>query len=147
MTINVSKTKYMICSRGKIRKQSTLYFNRTAIERVHTFCYLGDMLKYNKTFQAAMKNNVDKAKKALFKLDVLMSKIDLEIDTEIHPFDVMIKPILLYGCEVCRNFLRRLLRIRKSAPKAMTYGELGLQELKFSIWQRMASFWKETFVR
>ena len=100
MTINVSKTKYMICSRGKIRKQSTLYINRTAIERVDTFCYLGVVLKYNNTFQAAMKNHVDKAKKALFKLDVLMSKIDLEIDTKLHLFDVMIKPILLYGCEV-----------------------------------------------
>ena len=129
MTINVSKTKYMICSRGKIRKQSTLYINRTAIERVDTFCHLGVVVKYNNTFQAAMKNNVDKAKKALFKLDDLMSKIDLEIDTKLHLFDVMIKPILRYGCEVWghedieqievfhRNFLRRLLRIRKSAPK------------------------------
>ena len=100
MTINVSETKYIICSRCKIGKQSTLYINRTAIERVDTFCYLGVMLKENNTFQAAMKNNVDKAKKALFKLDVLMSKINLEIDTKIHLFDVMIKPILLYGCEV-----------------------------------------------
>ena len=101
-----------------------------------------------------MKNNVDKAKKGLFKLDVLMSKIDLEIDTKLHLFDVMIKPILVYGCEVWghedieqievfhRNFLRRLLRARKSAPKAMTYGELGQQVLKITIWQKMACFWK-----
>ena len=155
MTIIISKTKFMICSRGKIRKQSTVYIIRTAIERVDTFCYLGIMLKYNNTFQAAMKNNVDKAKKALFKLDVLMSRIDLEIDTKIHLFDVMIKPLLLYGCEEWghgdieqievfhRNFFRRLLRIQKSAPKAMTYGELGQQELKFTIWQRKASFWKK----
>ena len=113
------------------------------------------MLKYNDTFQAALKNNVDKAKKALFKLDVPMGKIHPEKDTKIHLFDVMIKPILLYGCEVWwhenieqteffhRNFLRRLLRQRKSAPKAMTYGELGQQELEYTIWQRMASFWKK----
>ena len=55
MTINVSKTKYMICSRGKIRKKSFIYINKTAIERVDTFCYLGVMLKYNNTFQAAIK--------------------------------------------------------------------------------------------
>ena len=79
-----------------------------------------------------MKNNVDEAKRALFKLDVLMSKIDLEINTKTHLFDVMIKPILLYGFEVWghedieqteffhRTFLRRLLQLRKSAPKAMT---------------------------
>ena len=76
-----------------------------------------------------MTNNVDKAKKALFKLDVLMSVIELEIDTKIHLFDVIIKPILLNGCEVWdhenieqievfhRNFFRRLLRIRKSTLK------------------------------
>ena len=155
MTKNVSKTKYMICSRGKIRKQSTLYINRTAIERLDKFCYLGVMLKYSNTFQAAVKNNVVKPKKALFKLDVLMSKFDLERDAKIHLFDVMTKPIILYGCEVWgheyteeievfhQNFVRRLLRIRKSAPKAMTYGELGQQELKFTIWQRMAYFWEK----
>ena len=42
-----------------------------------------------------------------------------------------------------RNFLRKILRIRKGAPKAMIYGELGQTELKFSIWQRMASYWKK----
>ena len=68
MTINVSKTKYMICSRGRIGKQSTLYIIRTAIERVDKFCYLGVMLKYNNTFQAAMKNNVDKAKKGTIQI-------------------------------------------------------------------------------
>ena len=104
---------------------------------------------------SVMKNNVDRAKKTLFKLDVLMSKMDLEIDTKIHLFDVMREPILLYGCEVWghedieqfedfhRNFLRRLLRIRKNAPIAMSYGEIGKHELKFTIWQKMASFWKK----
>ena len=112
------------------------------------------MLKYNDTFQVVRKYNVDKAKKALFKLDVLMSKIDLGIDIKILLFDEMIKPILLYGCEVWghedieqievfhRNFLRRLLRIRKSAPKAMTYGELGQQVLKFTIGKEWHLFGK-----
>ena len=111
------------------------------------------MLKTNNTFHAAMENNADEAKKVLFKLDVLLCKIDLKIDTKINLFDVMIKPILLYGCEVwghenieqtevvhCK-FLRRRLRVQKRTPKAMTYGELGQQELKFTIGQRMASFW------
>ena len=154
----VSKTKLLICSRGEIRKQSTFYINRTAIQRVDTFCYLGVMLKYNNTLQAAMKNNVDKAKKVLFKFDVRMSKIDLEIDTKINFFDLMIKPNLLYGCEVWghedieqievfhRNFLRRLLRIQKNAPKAMTYGELGQQELN-SQYGKEGHFLEKTFVR
>ena len=43
------------------------------------------------------------------------------------------------------NFLRRVLRARKSVPKGMIYGELGRKELKFIIWQRMANFWKKRF--
>ena len=128
--------------------------NNTAIERVDTFCYLGVVFKYNNTFQAAIKNNVDKAKKALFKLEVLFSKIDFGIDTKLHLFDAVIKPILLYGCEVWgyesmeqieifhRCFLRRVLRVRKNAPKAMVYGELGEKELKYTVCKRMASFWR-----
>ena len=42
-----------------------------------------------------------------------------------------------------RNFLRKMLRIRKGVPKAMIYGELGQTEMKFSIWQRMAFYWKK----
>ena len=75
-----------------------------------------------------------------------------------HLFDVVIKPILRYGCEVWgpedieqtevihRNFLRRLLRIRKSAPKVMTYGELGQQELKLQYGKEWHLFGKK-FVR
>ena len=132
--------------------------NNTAIERVDTFCYLGVVFKYNNTFQAAIKNNVDKAKKVLFKLEVLFSKIDFGIDTKLHLFDAVIKPISLYGCEVWgyesmeqidifhRYFLRRVLRVRKNAPKAMVYGELGEKELKYSV-EKNGIFLEKTYQR
>ena len=94
----------MVCSRGKTRKKISVY--STAIEGVDTFCYLGVVLKYNKIFQAAIKNNVDKAKKGLFyrfKLDVLLSKVDFGIDTKLHLFNAVIKAILFNGCEVWGN--------------------------------------------
>ena len=155
MTINASKTKFMICSRGKTRKTPTFVVNGIEIERVDTFCYLGIIFKYNNTFQSSIKNNVDKAKKALFKLEVISSKIDFELETKLNLSDTLIQPILLYGCEIWghenveqieifhRNFLRRILRVRKSVPKAMIYGELGRKEFKYAIWKRMASFWKK----
>ena len=42
-----------------------------------------------------------------------------------------------------RHFLRRVLRVRKTAPKAIIYGKLGQKEPKCTIWQIMASFWKK----
>ena len=60
MSLSVTNTKYMICSRGEIRKPPYLYLIRTAIERVDTCCFLGLSFKYD--------NN-------------LKSRIDLELDT------------------------------------------------------------------
>ena len=69
-------------------------------------------------------------------METLLGKVDLEIETKLHLFDTMDLPILIYGCEVWgfdeieqievfhRNFLRRVLRVRKRVPKGMIYGEL-----------------------
>ena len=61
MKINVAKTNFMICSRGKIRKYSDVFVYGTSIECVDTFLYLGIVVKFNNTFQKTIKNNVDKA--------------------------------------------------------------------------------------
>ena len=75
--------------------------------------------------------------------------------TRLHLFDSLILPILLYGCELWgyenieqievlhRNVFRRMLELRKSAPKAMVYGEVGRHEIKFTVWKRMINFWKK----
>ena len=45
-----------VFSRGKVKNVKTLYLDNTPIERVDTLTYLGVMLKYNNTFQAAIKH-------------------------------------------------------------------------------------------
>ena len=154
LRINVSKTKFIVFSRVKVKNVKTLNLDNTPIERVDTFTYLGVMLKYNITFQAAIKHNVEKAKKALFKLEMTWLKVDVSLETKIYLFDHMIMPILLYGCEIWgynnfeqievfhRNYLRRLLKLRKGVPNPMIYGELGRQEIVFTVWKRMLTFWK-----
>ena len=71
-----------------------------------------------------MKRNIEMTKKALLKIDILMSKKDIQERTRLHLFDSLILPILLYGCELWgyekieqievfhRNFLRRMLELR-----------------------------------
>ena len=95
--------------------------NGNQIDRVNTFCYLGTIFKNNNSCQSSMKNNVDEAKKALFKLEVLSSEIDFELETKLNLFDTLIKPIFVYGREIWgpenferieishHNFLRRIL--------------------------------------
>ena len=94
--------------------------------------------------QAAIKNNVDKAKKALLKLEVLFSKIDFGIDTKLHLFDAVIKPILLYGCEVwgyesmeqIENFSSLFSETPASSTKkcSESYGIWGVEEKRIEIY-------------
>ena len=149
LRINIEKTKCIIFSKGKVRKTNTFYINGQVIERVDQFCYLGIVFKYNNTFQESIKLNVDKARKALFKLKSFATKVNLSTQVMLHLFDHAILPILLYGCEIWgyenieqievfhRNFLRQLLMVDRSTPIPMVYGELGRFEIKFIIWRRM----------
>ena len=142
MIINVGKTKYMIFLKGKIRKLSTLYLNQSKLERVDSFCYLGIIFKYNNTFQLSKQHNIDKARKALFKLDWTISKRQMPHALQLNLFDCLIKPILLYECETWgmenfetieifyRNFLRRRLKLGRHVPKPMVYGEFGKKRIE-----------------
>ena len=111
-----------------------MFVNNSPLERVDSFCYLEVIFKYNNTFQLTIKNKIDKAKKALFKLRAETSGYELAIQTKLHLFDSIILLILTYGCEVWghelyeqieifyRKFLRTLLNVRNSTPNAMIYG-------------------------
>ena len=131
-----------------------MYINGHVIERVDSFCYLGVVFKYNNTFQLAIKNNVAKAKKALFKITSETAGHNLSVASKLHLLDLLIIPILLYGCEVWgygnldhleifhRNFLKNLLQVRKETPNPMVDGELGRVEIRYLVWHRMIGFWK-----
>ena len=155
LKINVSKTKFIVFPRGKVKTVKTLYLDNTPIERADTFTYLGVMLKYNNTFQADIKHNVEKARKALFKLEMTWLKVDVSLETKIHICDHMIMPILLYRCEIWgynnfeqievfhRNNSRRLLKLRKGVPNPMLYGELGRHEIVLLLGRECSHFGRQ----
>ena len=117
--------------------------------------FRSDFQVHNNNFQLTIKNNVDKAKKALFKLRAETSGHELATQKKLHLFDSIILPILTYGCEVWghelykqieifyRNFLRTLSNVRNSTPNSMMYGELGSSEKKYQIWFRSLGFWRK----
>ena len=100
-----------------------------ATERVDTFCYVGIVIQFNNTFQVAMKHNVEKAKKELFTIETRFGKVDQEIETKLRLYVFQTLWFLIYGCDVWgfekteqievfhRNFLRRVLRVRKVSQK------------------------------
>ena len=78
---------------------------------------------------------------------------NLSIECQLDLFDKIVKPILLYGCEVWGfgnnsiiervhiKFCKILLGVKKSTPDFMIYGELGRYPLDISIKLRMINYW------
>ena len=77
----------------------------------------------------------------------------MPFDIQIDLFNKMIKPILLYGCEIWGtgnidilervqlNFFKLIFNLKNSTPSYMIYGELGITPLYVDIQKRIISFW------
>ena len=152
LDINFSKSKIMIFgSRNDDRLQFKLGDNVISICK--EFKYLGIIFTKNRSFYTAMKHNIDQAKKAMHVLYKRIRNLNLPIDLRIQLFDHIIVPIMLYGCEIWgyqntklienlhNDFLRNILKLRKSTPHYMIYGELGRKPLDINIKSRMIGYW------
>ena len=74
-----------------------------------------------------------------------IKKLSLPVDMQIDLFNKTVKPVLLYGCEVCGfgnndmlervqlKFLKYILKLKKSTPSNMVYGETGVYPLKSTL--------------
>ena len=70
-------------------------YDGNPIEIVNEFTYLGLNFSRTSSFTNAKKVLINKAYKAMY--EVLKN---LSIKSQYDPFDKIVKPILLYGCEI-----------------------------------------------
>ncbi len=143
--INESKTKVVVFSKGKIRKLATLKFNDIELEVVFSYTYLGITTNYNGKFKVTQKDLYDKASRAMFGLISKCRRLHLPLDIQMKLFDSVVKPIMLYGCEVWGpyssdvanklqlRFLKIILGLRKSTTTVMVRGETGSFPLQCDI--------------
>ena len=80
-------------------------------------------------------------------------KHNLSISCQLDLFDKLVKPILLYGCEVWGfgnneilkcvqlKFCKLLLHLKTTTPNCILYGELGRYPVENNIKLRMISYW------
>ena len=68
LTVNVTKTKILIISKGRPRNNLHFYFNNSELEIVSEYKYLGIFLSKSGNFKAAKKHISEQANKALFSL-------------------------------------------------------------------------------
>ena len=120
---------------------------------VNKFNYLGIVFFHGGSFVEAMKNNVKKAMVAIYDIFKKGHMFNLSIKCQYDLFDKIVKPILLYGCEIwgyCNldiierahlKFCKLLLNVKKSTPNYMIYGELGILPMSIFLKKRIVNFW------
>ena len=153
LTVNASKTKIVVFSRGKVRRIPEFVYDGGVLEVVYDFVYLGVTFNYNGNFKKAIAKQVTQARKAMYSMLVKAKRLHLSVDTQCHLFDHLVLPILLYGAEVwgyeCidqlevfqRKFLRTILFVNKCTPDCMVYGETGRGKILDKIKCRMIGYW------
>ena len=153
LQVNTSKSKVVVFTKRKIRRKPVFHYNAELLEIVDDFSYLGIKFNYNGKFGKTKKYLADQVRKAMFSLVKKARKIFLPPDLQLHLFDSMITPILLYGSEVwgCENvdlidhfylkYCRSLSDVKHTTPNIMVYGEFGIIPLHLKIKARVWNFW------
>lgn len=115
--------------------------------------YLGIYLSKSGSYLNCKKHVAEQANNAMFALMRKIRVLNLPIEMQITLFNKLIKPILLYGCQIWAfgdldiiervqlKFLKRILNLKKSTPSYMVYGETGVMPLKIDIQARITSYW------
>jgi hypothetical protein len=98
---------------------------------------LGLLLTKTGNFKRTIKTLADKGTKAMYEIPKRGKFHNLSISCQLDLFDKVVKPILLYGCElwglsncdiierVHLKYCKLLLNLKSSTPNCMIYGELG----------------------
>ena len=102
LSINLKKTKIVNFRPNKHRTTSpdTFYLGVNNIDHVSSYCYLGIMFHENGSFKLALSEQRKKALRALFGMRKSIIKSALSVKSLFTLFDSLVKPVLLYGCQV-----------------------------------------------
>ena len=104
MTVNEFKTKDMAFGNPK---KSKIRVNSMDIDEVTEYKYLGNIISSTRLAnQDPLKDTYkffsDQAREAILSMSYKIKTIgELPVDIKFHLFDVLIKPMLIYGIDVC----------------------------------------------
>ncbi len=128
-------------------------YGENILEIVNEYTYLGVTMNYNSNFNKSISRQISQAKRAMYGLLTKSRKLNLPIDLQLELFNQLVLPILLYGSEVWgyqniehierfhRKYLKQTLKLNKSTPNCMVYGESAQRNLSITVDQRMINYW------
>ena len=156
LNVNSSKTKVVIFAGGRFPTNNFNFnFDGNNLEIVSDIVYLGVNFSRTGSYLNTKKRNIDKDYKAIYAVLKKGRLHNLSIKCQYDLFDKIVKPILLYGCEIWGfsnldtiervhlKFCKLLLHLKKSTPNFMIYGELGACPMSVYIQTRIVHFWSK----
>ena len=101
LEVNISKTQIIIFnSTGKLLHGYDFKYHGRPLLVVKSYCYLGVDLAASGSLNMARKNLMEKARKALFPLQSVITQFHIPCKNAIKLFKSYIKPIALYNSEI-----------------------------------------------
>ena len=154
LTVNLSKTKIVVFE-SQQSQVVDFVLNDAVVERVESYKYLGFTLHATKDMTFGTKLLVATAQKAVYAMQRRCAFLGIrDPEMQCKLFDILVLPILSYAVEVWgvkpkvaeaaellhRNFLKRVLGIRKSTANEIVLAELGRFPLQIHFWQRILQY-------
>ena len=99
LEVNIAKTKVLIFSKSKILNYEFKYEDEV-LETLTEFKYLGILFSKNNSFIKTKQHIADQGKKAVYSLLKKVRYMQLPVDMQVELFNKLVKPILLYVCEI-----------------------------------------------
>ena len=152
LKINHTKSKIVIFSR-KRHLNFEFKLDNELLEIVTDYKYLGILFSKNNSFYKTKKHLAEQGARAMYSLLAKSRNMRLPIDLQLDLFKKLVKPILLYGCEVWGfgnidvlervqlKFIKQVLKLKSSTPNYIVYGEVCIYPLYIDIYARMISYW------
>ena len=154
LQINAEKTKVIIFAKRKVNPHNLNFkIGDKNVEIVDEFCYLGVTFTHTGNFSANFKMLERQGNSALFGIVKQSRRESLPIETQFELFDMMVFPVILYGAEIWGfsnltvlerlhlKFCKIVLKLKKSTPDAMVYGETGRFDIVYYAKKRIVNFW------
>ena len=148
---------------GKKLKSQKFFLNKSPLQNVTQYKYLGFIIAASGTYSHGIKNLADRAKRAWFAIYSILAKSkNKAIKTYVTLFEHVVKPVLMYGCEiwgvtikndkdvseiggeiwerfhlrVCKN----ILGVHKSTSNIAVLSEIGRYPISHDIHKQMVKY-------
>jgi hypothetical protein len=153
LNVNASKTKILVFENRRSNSHYQWKYDGKLLDIVDSYVYLGILLCKNGYFKQSQKRLSEQASRALYGMMCNLKKHMISIEKQCEIFDVMISPILLYGCEIWGHhqandiemvqtrFCKMVLKANKSSPLASLLGDLGRKTMLQKRQERLLCYW------